>query len=145
MAAGPDLEGSRTIASSTPVRILIPNEAPGHPREQLRGGNGDSARRDRGRDRELQEGSGSHRARPRRPEPVRDSGRPQRAAHVRRSLQLADVLSIVDLASLSTAGTINVGRGPIRGVAITPDGTELYVTNYFSGSVSVLRMPVGGT
>jgi DNA-binding beta-propeller fold protein YncE len=72
---------------------------------------------------------------------VDPSGRRMFVAH----FNSADVLSIVDLASLSTAGTINVGRGPIRGVAITPDGTELYVTNYFSGSVSVLRMPVGGT
>jgi DNA-binding beta-propeller fold protein YncE len=72
---------------------------------------------------------------------VDPSGRRLFVAH----FNSADVLSIVDLASLSTAGTINVGRGPIRGVAITPDGAELYVTNYFSGSVSVLRMPVGGT
>ena len=32
LAPGPDLEGSRTVASSTPVRISVPlTEAPGRP------------------------------------------------------------------------------------------------------------------
>jgi len=46
-------------------------------------------------------------------------------------------VSVVDLATNQTIGTIPVGLSPI-GVSVSPDGTKVYVTNQRSSSVSVI-------
>lgn len=51
-----------------------------------------------------------------------------------------DLISVLDAEDLSTVGALHSGRGPVRGVAISPDGSRLYTTDYFSSSVSVLRL-----
>ena len=47
---------------------------------------------------------------------------------------------MVDTTSFSVIDQINVGSGPVRGLAISRDGAKLYVANYFANSVSVLRI-----
>ncbi len=51
-----------------------------------------------------------------------------------------DLISVLDADDLSTVGALHTGSGPVRGVAVSPDGARLYTTDYFSGSVSVLRL-----
>ena len=47
-------------------------------------------------------------------------------------------VTVLSTKTNSPVVTIPVGTGP-RGVAITPDGERVYVTNVFSGSMSVIR------
>jgi len=47
-------------------------------------------------------------------------------------------VSVIDLVANKTIATVPVGLGPM-GVAVSPDGTKVYVTNQQSGSVSVIN------
>jgi len=49
-----------------------------------------------------------------------------------------NAISVVDTTSLSVVDSISVESGPVRGLAISRDGTKLYAANYFSSSISVL-------
>jgi len=51
-----------------------------------------------------------------------------------------NIVSIIDTASHSVTRIIDVSHGPVRGVAVTPDGARLYVTNYFESSVSIITL-----
>ena len=46
-------------------------------------------------------------------------------------------MSVIDTATNTVSATVTVGTQPI-GVAITSDGTRVYVTNYASNTVSVI-------
>ncbi|PNE10109.1 MAG: hypothetical protein CR217_16185 [Beijerinckiaceae bacterium] len=45
---------------------------------------------------------------------------------------------MIDTATNNVAATVTVGNGP-SGVAVTPDGKHVYVTNAFGNTVSVIR------
>jgi len=51
-----------------------------------------------------------------------------------------NTISVVDLATNTVTGTItaNVGQGP-NGVAVSPDGSTVYVTNSLGNSISVIK------
>src|SRR5271167_883174 len=49
----------------------------------------------------------------------------------------SSTVSVIDAASNTVVATVTVGSGP-TGVAITPDGTQAYVTNQNENSVSVI-------
>ncbi|HEY3477613.1 MAG TPA: IPT/TIG domain-containing protein, partial [Streptomyces sp.] len=49
----------------------------------------------------------------------------------------ADAVSVLDTSTGTVSGGIAVGSGP-QGLAVTPDGARLYVTNLHSGTVSVI-------
>lgn len=51
-----------------------------------------------------------------------------------------DAISVVDTTSFSVTDQISVTSGPVRGLAVSRDGTKLYVANYFASSVSVLEI-----
>jgi YVTN family beta-propeller protein len=53
------------------------------------------------------------------------------------SLSAAGEVRVVDPANPNTITTIQVGKLPI-GVAVTPDGSKLYVANSGDGNVSVI-------
>jgi YVTN family beta-propeller protein len=46
-------------------------------------------------------------------------------------------VSVIDLSTNTEVSTIAVGTGP-EGIAMTPDGSKVYVTNYVDGTVSVI-------
>ena len=48
--------------------------------------------------------------------------------------ELGDSVSVIDTATNIITATIAVGDGP-SGVAVSPDGTVLYVTNAFDSAV----------
>jgi YVTN family beta-propeller protein len=61
-------------------------------------------------------------------------------------------VSVIDTATNTVTATVRVGNGPLV-VAVTPDGSEVYVTNISSNNVSVINtttntvtatIPVGG-
>src|SRR5665811_2334543 len=45
--------------------------------------------------------------------------------------------SVIDIAANIVTATVNVGAGP-GGVAVTPDGKKVYVTNYDGNTTSVI-------
>ena len=47
-------------------------------------------------------------------------------------------VSVIDTANNTITATVNVGGEPF-GVAVSPDGTKVYVTNEFSNNVSVIE------
>jgi YVTN family beta-propeller protein len=49
----------------------------------------------------------------------------------------SDSVSVLNAATLQVTGTISVGRLP-ESVAVSPDGSEVWVGNGYSGSVSVI-------
>jgi len=49
-----------------------------------------------------------------------------------------DTISVVDTTTFAVTGQVNAGHGPVRGLAVSRDGTKLYATNFFASSVSVL-------
>ena len=49
----------------------------------------------------------------------------------------SNTVSVIDTATNNVTATVTVGSSPI-GVAVTPDGTKVYVTNYDSNTVSVI-------
>jgi YVTN family beta-propeller protein len=49
-----------------------------------------------------------------------------------------NVVSVIDIKGQEVVDTIRIDHGLVRGVTATPDGGRIYVTNYFSSSVSVL-------
>jgi YVTN family beta-propeller protein len=49
----------------------------------------------------------------------------------------SNTVSVIDIATNTVVATIPVGAAPL-GVAITPDGTRAYVTNFSSARVSVI-------
>ncbi len=51
-------------------------------------------------------------------------------------------MSVITTATGAVSATITVGSNP-RGVAITPDGTHVYVTNGGDGTVSVITTATG--
>ncbi len=51
---------------------------------------------------------------------------------------VAGTVSIINTSTNTVASSINVGTNPF-GVAISPDGTRVYVTNYGSNTVSVIN------
>ncbi|WP_416564173.1 hypothetical protein [Nocardia testacea] len=51
-----------------------------------------------------------------------------------------DVVSVIDLQSRSVVDMIQMNHGMVRGVTATADGKRIYVTNYFSRSVSVIEL-----
>jgi YVTN family beta-propeller protein len=60
------------------------------------------------------------------------AGGPARSAHASR-------LSVIDTESLKTIGSpATLGEGPHFGMAVSPDGHRVYVTNFFAESVSVI-------
>ena len=50
---------------------------------------------------------------------------------------LSNTLSVIDMATNKVTATIPVGIGP-TGVAVTPDGSKVYVINYISNTISVI-------
>jgi|GEM_PF-2192927 len=52
-------------------------------------------------------------------------------------LPAGNSVSVINTTTNAIAGTITVGSNPF-GVAVSPDGTKVYVTNYGSNSVSVI-------
>jgi YVTN family beta-propeller protein len=54
--------------------------------------------------------------------------------------QRDNIVSVIDTASHSVTTIMDVRNGPVRGVAVTPDGARLYVTNYFESSVSIITL-----
>jgi YVTN family beta-propeller protein len=48
-------------------------------------------------------------------------------------------LVIADAASYATIKSVKCGSG-VRGIACSPDGTKVYVTNMYSNSVSVVNV-----
>jgi len=50
-----------------------------------------------------------------------------------------DTISVIDSATGAVSSTIQVPDGP-RDVALSPDGTTLYVTNFFSDTLSVVPL-----
>jgi DNA-binding beta-propeller fold protein YncE len=44
----------------------------------------------------------------------------------------------VDTTTFAVTGQVSAGHGPVRGLAVSRDGTKLYATNFFASSVSVL-------
>src|SRR5664280_2261313 len=48
-----------------------------------------------------------------------------------------DSISVIDTATNKVTATVNVGREP-RGIAVTPDGTKVYVGNIGNNNVSVI-------
>jgi YVTN family beta-propeller protein len=51
---------------------------------------------------------------------------------------VANTVRVFDTATHTLTGTITVGNGPV-GIAITPNGERVYVTNTYSNSVSIIR------
>jgi PGF-pre-PGF domain-containing protein len=49
----------------------------------------------------------------------------------------SNTVSVIDTATNTVKATVEVGSDP-KGIAITPDGTNVYVTNYDSNTVSVI-------
>ena len=49
----------------------------------------------------------------------------------------SNTVSVIDTATNNVTATVNVECGPI-GVAVSPDGTKVYVTNAYSNTVSVI-------
>ena len=50
----------------------------------------------------------------------------------------SNTVSVIDTATNTVVSTIPVGISP-GGVAVTPDGSKVYVTNFLSNTVSVIR------
>ena len=50
---------------------------------------------------------------------------------------LSNTISVIDATKNKVTATIPVGNSP-SGVAVTPDGSWVYVTNYASNNVSVI-------
>ena len=50
---------------------------------------------------------------------------------------LSNIISVIDTASDMVTATVEVGNSP-RGIAVSPDGTKVYVANEDSKSVSVI-------
>lgn len=48
-------------------------------------------------------------------------------------------VSVIDTVTNTVTDTIPVGRGPI-GVAVSPDGSHLYVANEGDGTVTVIAV-----
>src|SRR5262249_61752178 len=48
-----------------------------------------------------------------------------------------DTVSVIDTTSNTVTATIPVGDGPV-GVAVSPDGSTVYVANFIDGAVSVV-------
>jgi len=69
--------------------------------------------------------------------------------------ETSDMLLAVDTGTLKTAGHAPLRAGPHLGLAVSPDGRRVYVSNLYDGSVSVVDaqamrpvgtpVPVGGT
>lgn len=49
-------------------------------------------------------------------------------------------ITVVDTTSFAAIDVISVESGPVRGLAISRDGSKLYATNYFSSSISVFTL-----
>jgi len=58
------------------------------------------------------------------------------------SVSGSKTVSVIDVATGTVSNTIGIGNNP-GGVAITPDGTKAYVTNYGGNTVSVIDVATG--
>ncbi len=51
--------------------------------------------------------------------------------------QYEDTVSVIDTATNNIIATVDVGSSP-TGIAVSPDGTKVYVTNYDDNTTSVI-------
>ena len=66
------------------------------------------------------------------------AARPAEAAPFAYVANLVGTVSVIDTATNTVVATVTVGVGPVA-VAVTPDGTHVYVTDARSNTVSVIR------
>ena len=74
----------------------------------------------------------------RRRRPGQGGGQPRRRHRLRRQL-VGDTVSVIDTATNTVIATITVGDGPV-GVALSPNGNRLYVSNSGDNTVYVIAV-----